>query len=161
VVFLSNAYITHSNFYLLKTLSYSFTCFTAAVQAPSPSPSPSPSPAPNSPAPPTGGIPGVGSCGDTQPNVPGPQPFNCKSLGDFVPNENVTNVSPATGSVCCRPRLSCIDVDPITHGCQPFYCDTTNGWYPNQDALYRPNPSNEVCCKVCCCCTDVGDVQQS
>ncbi|KAF6261690.1 hypothetical protein COO60DRAFT_1459047, partial [Scenedesmus sp. NREL 46B-D3] len=79
------------------------------------------------------------------------QPFNCKSLGDFVPNENVTNVGPADGSICCRPRYSCIDVNPSVYGCQPFYCDTDNGWYPNQDTYYLPNPSPEVCCKRSTC----------
>lgn len=120
----------------------------AALKAlPSPSPSPSPITAP---------IVDVSTCGDTRPDLAGNQPFDCKSLGDFVPSENATNIGPANGSVCCRPRYgcrnvdpaSCLDVDPAMPGCQPFYCDESSGWFRNQAAYYRPNPSAEVCCLV-------------
>jgi hypothetical protein len=101
---------------------------SCVLQAVPPSPAPLPPPAVPSPTPPPGlpspaPIPGAGTCGDTMPNEPGNQTFNCKQLGDYVLNENMTNVGPPSGSLCCMPRFSCIDINPDVPGCQPFYCE--------------------------------------
>ncbi|KAF6251835.1 hypothetical protein COO60DRAFT_1464031, partial [Scenedesmus sp. NREL 46B-D3] len=115
-------------------------------------PLPAPSPSPLPPAVPSpGSIPGAPTCGDQRPDLPGNQTFDCKTLGDYVLNENMTDVGPPSGNLCCMPRFSCIDVNPNVKGCQPFYCDTDNGWYPNQNAHFLPNPSNEVCCLRATC----------
>ncbi|KAF6251821.1 hypothetical protein COO60DRAFT_1644600 [Scenedesmus sp. NREL 46B-D3] len=111
--------------YVLKSDSTSSVLSTEAccqlLQTPSPSPPPPAVPSPSPAVPSPGSIPGAPTCGDQRPDLPGNQTFDCKTLGDYVLNDNMTDIGPPSGSLCCMPRFSCIDFNPDVKGCQPFY----------------------------------------